>query len=211
MPLDPQIAILLDFINSAGKPMHESTPAEAREAFRVMSVDMVKPDDVVQVGSVEDLTVAGRPARLYRPEGEGEKPTLVFFHGGGYVVGDLDTHDQSCRRICRGADTTVLSIDYRLAPEHPFPAGAGGRDRGHPLGAPSTCRAPDARGRRRQRRRQPGGGRTPTIARGRAGPGADLPGRGRSSATTPRARRTPRATSSTSATMEWFLRPLRRR
>lgn len=123
MPLDPQIASLLDFVNAAEKKMHEGTPAEARAAFRTLNVDFVKPEDVVPVGSVEDLTVAGRPARLYRPEGAGETPTLVFLHGGGYVLGDLDTHDQTCRRICRGAETTVLAIDYRLAPEHPFPAG----------------------------------------------------------------------------------------
>lgn len=123
MPLDPQIASLLDFVNAAEKKMHEGTPAEARAAFRTLNVDFVKPEDVVPVGSVEELTVAGRPARLYRPEGAGETPTLVFLHGGGYVLGDLDTHDQTCRRICRGAETTVLAIDYRLAPEHPFPAG----------------------------------------------------------------------------------------
>jgi len=123
MPLDPQIASLLDFVNAAEKKMHEGTPAEARAAFRTLNVDFVKPEDVVPVGSVEDLTVAGRPARLYRPEGAGETPTLVFLHGGGYVIGDLDTHDQTCRRICSGAETTVLAIDYRLAPEHPFPAG----------------------------------------------------------------------------------------
>lgn len=123
MPLDPQIASLLDFVNAAEKKMHEGTPAEARAAFRTLNVDFVKPEDVVPVGSVEELTVAGRPARLYRPDGAGETPTLVFLHGGGYVLGDLDTHDQTCRRICRGAETTVLAIDYRLAPEHPFPAG----------------------------------------------------------------------------------------
>ena len=123
MPLDPQLATLLDLVNAAEKKMHEGTPAEARAAFRTLTVDFVKPEDVVPVGSVEDLTVAGRPARLYRPEGAAETPTLVFFHGGGYVIGDLDTHDPTCRRICRGAEVTVLAIDYRLAPEHPFPAG----------------------------------------------------------------------------------------
>jgi acetyl esterase len=103
--------------------MHEGSPEAARQGFRVLSVDMVKPEDVVPVGSVEDLTVAGRPARRYRPEGEGQWPVLVYFHGGGFVIGDLDTHDQTCRRLCRGADVEVLSVDYRLAPEHPFPAG----------------------------------------------------------------------------------------
>ena len=123
MPLDPGTAALLELIDSAGyPPMYEGTPDVARKALRAMTVDAVQPGDVVPVGSVEELTVAGRPARLYRPEGAGALPTLVYFHGGGFVIGDLDTHDQTCRRICRGAETVVLSIDYRLAPEHPYPA-----------------------------------------------------------------------------------------
>ena len=128
MPLDPQLKDMLAFIESAGyPPMEEGTPAAARQGFRVMAVDMVKPEDVVPVGSVEELTVPGgageRDARLYKPEGDGPWPTLVYLHGGGFVVGDLDTHDQTCRRICRDADIAVLSVDYRLAPEDPFPAG----------------------------------------------------------------------------------------
>ena len=124
MPLDAQLAAMLEFIASAGyPPMHEGTPESARKGYRAMSCDLVKAQDVVQVESVEELTVAGRPARLYRPEDEGGQPTLVYFHGGGFVIGDLDTHDQACRRICRDAGVTVLSVDYRLAPEHPYPAG----------------------------------------------------------------------------------------
>jgi acetyl esterase len=123
MPLDPGTAALLDLIANAGyPPMHEGTPELARKSLRAMTVDAVAPGDQVPVGSAEDLTVAGRPARLYRPEGDGPWPTLVYFHGGGFVIGDLDTHDQTCRRICRGADTAVLSVDYRLAPEFRFPA-----------------------------------------------------------------------------------------
>ena len=119
---------MLDFVAAAGyPPMEQGTPAVARAGMRAMSVDMVKPEDVVPVGSVEDLKVPGgageREARLYRPEGDGPGPTLVYLHGGGFVIGDLDTHDQTCRRICRDADVAVLSVDYRLAPEHPFPAG----------------------------------------------------------------------------------------
>ena len=124
MPVDPQLQAMLEFIASAGyPPMHEGTPETARRGFRAMSVDLVKAEDVVPVGSVEELTVAGRPARLYTPVAAGEAPTLVYFHGGGFVIGDLDTHDQTCRRICRDAEAVVLSVDYRLEHEHPFPAG----------------------------------------------------------------------------------------
>ncbi len=128
MPLDPQIAGLLQFIADAGyPPMHEGDPETARTGFRALTVDMVSPDQVIAVAEVRDLDVPGgdgrRPARLYRPEGRGPWPTTVFLHGGGFVIGDLDTHDQTCRRLCRDAETVVLSVDYRLAPEHPFPAG----------------------------------------------------------------------------------------
>ena len=61
-------------------------------------------------------------ARIYRPDADGELPTIVFFHGGGFVIGDLDTHDNQCRTLCHDAGAVVLSVDYRLAPEAPFPA-----------------------------------------------------------------------------------------
>ncbi len=109
-----------------------------------MWVGTVRPDQVVQVGSVEELTVPGgegeRPARLYRPATEGPHPAVVYFHGGGFVIGDLDTHDQTCRRLCVDVDTVVLSVDYRLAPEHPFPAGVRGRDRRDSLGRGAAAR-----------------------------------------------------------------------
>ena len=124
MPLDPQLAAMLEFIEATGHPpTHEGTPATARAGYRGISVDLVKPEDVVLVGSVEELTAGDRPARLYRPGRRTDVPVLVYFHGGGFVIGDLDTHDQVCRRLCRDAEVTVLSVDYRLAPEHPYPAG----------------------------------------------------------------------------------------
>jgi acetyl esterase len=128
MALDPHISGLLELIAASGyPPMHEGTPEDGRRGLRAMSCDLVRPDDVIQVGEVREVTVPGadgdRPARLYRPEGAGPWPTTVFLHGGGFVIGDLDTHDQVCRRLCRDAGTVVLSVDYRLAPEHPFPAG----------------------------------------------------------------------------------------
>ena len=78
------------------------------------------------VGSVTDLTIPGPDgdlrARRYRPATEGTVPTVVFFHGGGYVFGGLETHDVLCRRLTRESGCAVLSVAYRLAPEHPFPA-----------------------------------------------------------------------------------------
>ena len=76
------------------------------------------------IGSVRDLVAAGLPARLYVPSSStgADDPLLVFFHGGGFYVGDLDTHDAPCRVLAEQAGVRVLAIDYRLAPEHPFPA-----------------------------------------------------------------------------------------
>jgi acetyl esterase len=79
-----------------------------------------------EVGSVEDRTVPGPagdiPVRVYRPDVEGPAPILVFLHGGGWVIGNLDSHDVSCRALCKRAEVVVVSVDYRLAPEHPHPA-----------------------------------------------------------------------------------------
>jgi acetyl esterase len=127
MPVDPHIKGLLDLIESSGyPPMHEGTPEVARQGMRAMTCGMVQPDQVIQVGRVEETRVPGGSgelgARLYRPEGTGPWPTVLYLHGGGFVVGDLDTHDQVCRRLCRDAEAVVVSVDYRLAPEHPFPA-----------------------------------------------------------------------------------------
>ncbi len=75
------------------------------------------------VGEVRDLEVAGRPGRLYVPTGATSPgPLLVFFHGGGWVYGDLDSHDPPCRFLAERSGVRVLAVDYRLAPEHPFPA-----------------------------------------------------------------------------------------
>ena len=88
-----------------------------------MTAGMVKPEDVVEVGIGRGAVAGDSPARLYRPTDlTADTPVLVYLHGGGFVIGDLDTHDQLCRRLCRDASATVLSVDYRLAPEHPFPA-----------------------------------------------------------------------------------------
>ena len=128
MPLDPHLAGVLQMMaNSGAKPIHEGSSAEGRAAYLAFTFGSRTPEQVVPVGSVQDTAVNGAAgplkARIYRPEGDGPFPTVAFFHGGGYVIGDLDTHDNMCRDICRGARAVVVAVDYRLAPEHPFPAG----------------------------------------------------------------------------------------
>ncbi len=100
------------------------TPMRSREELRRDTRSVA--GRTVEVGSVVDVTIpsAGGTigARHYAPAGDEPGPLLVYYHGGGFVAGDLDTHDSVCRRLCRYADLHVLSIDYRLAPEHRFPA-----------------------------------------------------------------------------------------
>lgn len=125
MALDPQIESLLSVV-AAGTPMWEATPERARAGFRTLTINFRKPEDLIEVGAVEETKVAGAEgelnARVYRPATAGPHATVAFFHGGGWVIGDLDTHDAIARAICRDADAVVVSVDYRLAPEAPFPA-----------------------------------------------------------------------------------------
>jgi len=128
MPLDPHLAGVLKMLVEAGrKPTYMGTPEEGRAGYLALTIGTRKPEQIVPVGSVEDSTVEGAAGpmrtRIYRPEGAGPFPTVCYLHGGGYVIGNLDTHDNMCRDICRGAGAVVVSLDYRLAPEHPFPAG----------------------------------------------------------------------------------------
>ncbi|MFI6683172.1 alpha/beta hydrolase [Streptomyces sp. NPDC050485] len=122
MPMDPEIAALLKQFGVDG-PGPDTPPsvAEMRAGNRALSL-AVAPDPPIEVASVGDDRVAGVPVRVYRPQGGGTAATVVFFHGGGFVVGDLDTHDGVCRRLCRDLGAVVVSVAYRLAPEFPFPA-----------------------------------------------------------------------------------------
>jgi len=128
VPLDPVIASVLDMMAASGaKSIASGTPEQAREGFRAMTVGLRDPASLAQVGEVSERTITGPagelPVRVYRPLADGPHPTIVFFHGGGYVIGDLDTHDDHARLLCRDVDAVVVSVDYRLAPEAPFPAG----------------------------------------------------------------------------------------
>jgi acetyl esterase len=120
VPLDPQAATWLEQVRALGIPAyHEVTPAEGRQLSDAGAPALFgDPDPVFQV---EDADANGVPVRIYRP-GDGELPALVYFHGGGWVVGSLDSHDALCRTLAARSGCVVVSVDYRLAPEHPFPA-----------------------------------------------------------------------------------------
>jgi len=118
MPLHPQAQSLLELMASLGDPpLEESTPEQAR----AIRASRQRPSTEV-VREVRDLDAGGVAARLYRPSDRDDLGLLVYFHGGGWVIGDLDSHDQVCRVLANGSGQAVLSVDYRLAPEHPFPA-----------------------------------------------------------------------------------------
>jgi acetyl esterase len=121
--LDPQIQAVLDEQAAAGtKPPGTVTPDELRAQFERLSKEQWG-DVSDEMHSVEDADADGVPIRIYRPV-ESDEPSmaLVYFHGGGWVVGSIDTHDGITRAIARRAGIVVVSVDYRLAPEHPFPA-----------------------------------------------------------------------------------------
>jgi acetyl esterase len=128
MPLDPQIAGLLGLLEQMGTPsLSAGTPAQAREGMRMMTVGIRDPATLAAVRSVSDSAIPG-PAgdigiRVYRPNADGPVPTIVFFHGGGFVIGDIETHEDQARLLCRDVAAVVVSVDYRLAPEAQFPAG----------------------------------------------------------------------------------------
>ena len=130
--LHPDARALLDLIEERKLPaMHTLTPVDARAFYRDRRffTQPAPPD----VGGVIDTRCKGPhgavPLRIYRPLGAGASPTkasalpaLVYYHGGGWTIGDLDTHDVLCRELCNGASAVVVAVDYRMGPEHRFPA-----------------------------------------------------------------------------------------
>jgi acetyl esterase len=126
--LHPQACALLRMMADTGaQPVHTLTPEAARTQYRERRFStQPAPPEVARLLELKAPGPQGDiPMRLYRPIGsqEGQAlPVLVYYHGGGWVIGDLDTHDTLCRQLANGSGCTVVSVDYRLAPEHCFPA-----------------------------------------------------------------------------------------
>jgi acetyl esterase len=127
--LDADAAAVYHAFQEAGRPAYETlTPDEARAYY--LAARVVTNPEPPELAEVSDLSIPAPhgaiPARLYRPHGlrlrDGLAPALVFFHGGGWVIGDLDSHDLVCRTLADAGELIVISVDYRLAPEHKFPA-----------------------------------------------------------------------------------------
>ncbi|MGC9954598.1 MAG: alpha/beta hydrolase [Rhizomicrobium sp.] len=127
MPLDPLAKAFLDQLAAAPTPkLWELPPAGARQAFTALMA-LVGPKDV-PIGRIENIAMPGpggdMKLRVYTPVAAGGEalPALVFFHGGGFAIGDLDSHDGLCRLLASESGARVVAVDYRLAPEHKFPA-----------------------------------------------------------------------------------------
>src|SRR5579859_5061170 len=126
MPLHPQAKSFLQSLIDAEVPqLHTMSPEDARALRRQQRLRWnMKPDPAL---STEDRMIPGPvrdiPIRIYRPLSEPAHSGLIYYHGGGWVLGDLDAYDHVCSLLARTTGSAVISVDYRLAPEHPFPAG----------------------------------------------------------------------------------------
>jgi len=127
MALEPQVKAVLELVAKANRPAYNTlSPKDARQLFIETRPASTPPPP--QIGTVRDLTAEGPhgpvPLRLYRPAGVADAtrlPACLFFHGGGWVIGDVNTHDVLCRQITAASGASVISVDYRSAPEYKFP------------------------------------------------------------------------------------------
>jgi acetyl esterase len=124
MPLDPEAQLLVNAAHGPGAiPMHLLSPDKARAVMLVQTAGLGPPEPVFRI---EDRTIAGHeadlPIRIYTPAENEARRALVYFHGGGWVIGSIETHDALCRMVANRAGCAVVSVEYRLAPEHRFPA-----------------------------------------------------------------------------------------
>jgi acetyl esterase len=123
MPLDPKAKAMIDFMAQMPMPpWSEVDPV----AYRAMSEAGRFPPPDLPLAEISDSFIPGPASpiaiRVYRVSAEPNQPAIVYFHGGGFVIGSLSSHDGTCRRLAHGAGCTLISVDYRLAPEHKFPA-----------------------------------------------------------------------------------------
>jgi acetyl esterase len=125
MPLDHDAEILLKMIQEANRPTFESVGAVAARDLYMAGRKALSPDPM-PIAETRDIAIPGPggpiPARLYRSAKNGTLPVLVFLHGGGWVVGNIDSHEAMCRHLANRAECAVLSVDYRMGPEHKFHA-----------------------------------------------------------------------------------------
>jgi acetyl esterase/lipase len=133
MPLDRHARRFLEMLAAAGEARGRYDDVEQRRAALVNLANLVDPPGTVEIGGVRDHLLAVHDGqgvghitlRIYSPLGAPSRvlPGILFFHGGGWVAGSLETHDGFCRRLCNETGCRVIAVDYRLAPQHPFPHG----------------------------------------------------------------------------------------
>jgi acetyl esterase len=124
MALHPQAKAFLDMLASAGRPPIEQLPVPEARTLALALIDFSGPEE--PIAEVHNRSISGpggsTPVRVYRPVKKETLPVLVYFHGGGFVICNLDTHDRQCRSLANASGCAVISVDYRLAPEHKYPA-----------------------------------------------------------------------------------------